>query len=477
MLTEINKETEEIWEENQEIFVYIGRNYKEERSLPSKKYSFDIVRRSITDLFQITVEWKILLNSNYYYYIEFLCKKLNEDELIVMDLHREKTDYFRILFSKADHLCEILPAVSCPSFKIEKNILYSFYEFAEDIYKINSSWNKAIVIEKQSEALTMYSIFSPILRLISIENWKTSTKKLTDDMYDQCQQENWSCRPTILQVASSCTKENNEIIFSLQWTKKINEAKFDLHFTSCSTKTVLNDLLEKFPYGNFNFIISKDNYNNDVSCLFSGKLWTLVFNEDILTLKWSYLRKNNKQFRIRRKMIESNCKSLVAMNLSYIKLEDIQFAKNHSSLAFDEFANSIKPLTISNWDVYMIIEKTELIINSSCNSVNSDMNYLKNLHQAYISIYDNNYNEDEEILDMVERLPKKIAYSLIIPNPQSKALNLMNNYIFIKMINKLKVRIQWGGIEIETKWIDKNGVEALRKKLEKEINIIKAWNK
>ena len=329
----------------------------------------------------------------------------------------------------------------------------------------------------------MYSIFSPILRLISNEKWKTSTKKLTDDMYNQCQQENWSCRPTILQVASSCTKENNEIIFSLRWIEKINEAKFDLHFTSCSTKTILNDLLEKFPYGNFNFIISKDNYNNDIYCLFSGKLWTLVFNEDILTLKWSYLRKNNKQFRIRRwKMIESNCKSLVALNLSYIKLEDIQFAKNHSSLAFDEFANSIKPLTISNWDVYMIIKKTELIINSSFRHFDSDLKYIKVLHQAYIKIDNDSYShffsyKDEEILEKIERLPKKIVYSLIIPNPQSKALNLMNNYRFIKMINKLKVRIQWGGIEIETKWIDKNGVEALRKKLEKDINIIKAWNK
>ena len=120
MLTEVNKETEEIWEENQERFVYIGRDYKEERLLPLKKFSFDTVRRSIIELFQITGEWKTLLNSISSDSIESLCKKLNEDELIVMDLHREKTDYFRILFSKADHLCEILPAVSCPSFKIEK---------------------------------------------------------------------------------------------------------------------------------------------------------------------------------------------------------------------------------------------------------------------------------------------------------------------------------------------------------------------
>ena len=46
----------------------------------------------------------------------------------------------------------------------------------------------------------------------------------------------------------------------------------------------------------------------------------------------------------------------------------------------------------------------------------------------------------------------------------------MNNYRFIRVINKLRVRIEWEGIEIEAKRIDKNGVESLRKKLEKEIN-------
>ena len=109
-------------------------------------------------------------------------------------------------------------------------------------------------------------------------------------------------------------------------------------------------------------------------------------------------------------MIESNCKSLVALNLHKIDLEKIQFSKNHSSLAFNEFANSLKPLTKSNWNVYIIIEKTELIIHSSIGRADSEMNFIKNLHQAYISIDDYDYKEDEEILEMIERFPKNTAF-------------------------------------------------------------------
>ena len=116
----------------------------------------------------------------------------------------------------------------------------------------------------------------------------------------------------------------------------------------------------------------------------------------------------------------------------------------------------------------MIIGKTELTIRTMLRDFNSDMNYIKILHQANITI--DYYDNDEYILEKIERFPKNTAYLLIITNPQSKALNLMNNYTFIKMINKLRVRIQWGGIEIETKRIDKNGIKSLREKLEKEIN-------
>ena len=136
----------------------------------------------------------------------------------------------------------------------------------------------------------MYSVFSSILRLISGSDWNSSTKKLTDDMYNQCQHENWPCRPTVLEVKSFCKNEEYECIFSLQWIEKINEAKFDITLNSWSTKIVLNDLLTRFPDGKYSFIINRYNYS-DISYLSSGKLWTLVLNEDIVTIKWNSLSK------------------------------------------------------------------------------------------------------------------------------------------------------------------------------------------
>ena len=327
LLTEINKETEEIWEENQEIFVYTGRDYKEERSFQSDLKYYGEIRRSIIELFQITEKWCTLSLLKYFKSLLRLCEKLNEDELVVLDLHRKKTGYFQILFSNKDHLSDILPAVSCPSINIEKNTFENFNNFTYNINKINYSWNKAIVIEKQWKLFTMYSVFSPNLRLISGSDWNSSTKNLIDDMYNQCQHENWSWRPTILEVDSSCTNEEYECISSLQWIEKINEAKIDIYLCDRSTKIVLNSLLTKFPDGKYNFKIYRY-ISSYINYLFSGKLWTLVLNEDIVTIKWNSLSKNNEYLLIRgREMIESDWKSLVALNLWYLDLKDLQFEK------------------------------------------------------------------------------------------------------------------------------------------------------
>ena len=134
LLTEINKETEEIWEENQEIFVYTGRDYREERSLQISYWRYNKIRRSIIDLFQITGEWnKLLVFERYFDSLLLLCNKLNEDELIVLDLHRKNTNYFQILFSNTGQLSDILPAISCSSINIEKNTFKEFDNFTKNI--------------------------------------------------------------------------------------------------------------------------------------------------------------------------------------------------------------------------------------------------------------------------------------------------------------------------------------------------------
>ena len=121
LLTKINSETQTIWEENQGVFMYLGRNMIKERNIIHFD-RLDNVGRDWIDMFSLSVR-HVAFNKGLKKIILSLLEKLEENEVIVFDFHKSKMEDIKIDIWKEENISDILPASLCPLFKKEKNIL------------------------------------------------------------------------------------------------------------------------------------------------------------------------------------------------------------------------------------------------------------------------------------------------------------------------------------------------------------------
>ena len=259
LLTQINKETEKIWEDNTEALVYIGRNFKKEKVLPSY-INLSNIRRSFIDLYSLVISNSKLDSPLFMKHFLSLIKKLNKNEVIIWDIHKSCINKYSIWFCKEEDIHLILPAVLCSSFKID------WYEFDDDfslfnlMIRLNKFQSKSIVIEKEFRSMFLYSVFSSILRIDNIYDWNIDTKELTGDMIERWQIKNWDCRPTKLQANIDNNVKNIKSILDQSCIETINDVQFDIKISSYSNTTIMGDIFESFPKARLNLDI-KYNYN------------------------------------------------------------------------------------------------------------------------------------------------------------------------------------------------------------------------
>ena len=158
----INKETNEIWEENEKKLIYFGKNFKFERVV---RLNEDLrkVQRNMIDLFSIAIFRPYFSHCETQKNLLFLISLINEDEVIVCDVHQKFNKTIQINFIKEENISKLLPPILCPSFKQVK-INYKDVEpkkFCEHIKY--EPMKKTIIIVKES---IVYSVFSPILRVL-----------------------------------------------------------------------------------------------------------------------------------------------------------------------------------------------------------------------------------------------------------------------------------------------------------------------
>ena len=218
LLTEINSSTHDIWKNNEESLLYIGRDIKEERELTFK------------DIRKIKRRWINL-------YLLYWCKpfgtqnKIGRDLISVIDclfehevivfkkgksrlnyflpgVKNDFEDYFQIYFWKEEHISNILPAILCPSFKKEKRCFKPSESESLRKFIYNQIELKALVIEKKHNEVVVYPVFDPYLLIENDKSWNENAKMLMKERNEIWPIKKWACRPTMLYV--NTYQENEE---------------------------------------------------------------------------------------------------------------------------------------------------------------------------------------------------------------------------------------------------------------------------
>ena len=309
LLTEINRQTGAIWEDNKKALLYLGRDLKQDWSIFRLK--IDKARRCMIDLISLYVETRGYIY--WYNEITYLLNKIEDGEIIVIDLHKSNIDYHKIQICNDDSISDILPSILCKSQTIEKKKLTKFAG------KKHSNLI-AKVIEKGIKEITSYSAFSSILRINDTNEGIRKVKELDDEINRSWKNVYWAWRPKTLQVKAYRPNSDIESIFSLSCLEGINDAQFDIYISQkTSDRVIINEIKERFPKAKINLDIYLKKLGTNLT--FSGEYLALAYKNKV----WNFRRKNYeevKYLQIRAwDLFESDCKNIVALKINKLELK------------------------------------------------------------------------------------------------------------------------------------------------------------
>ena len=146
LLEKINTETKEIWDQNREQLMYVGRDFKRNIELDKlKEFKGDLrPNRGWLDLFSLSLSDDIRENK---FDFTTLTYNLCEDEVIIIDSHDDIFKDYQIYFWRKDRIPDILPAIKCPTFKSKTKIFNTSVLDEMRIFIYYQNHTKSIVIE------------------------------------------------------------------------------------------------------------------------------------------------------------------------------------------------------------------------------------------------------------------------------------------------------------------------------------------
>ena len=316
----------------------------------------------------------------------------------------------------------------------------------------------------------LYSTFSSILRIENKEDWNINTKTLIDDMIERWQIKNWNCRPTKLQANIDNNVENIKSIIDQSYIQIINDVQFDIKISSNSSKTIINDIFESFPKARLNLDIEFDEIRSKF--LHKGTLWTLIIDGNIWSFKFNSISKTMKKIEIQGwEIIEAECKGIFAIRIAKLILNNITLVdSNLYSQEEIKFHNEIKVVTKLQKSAFIISDRKHLSLDSNLKTIENDRIFLEYCSKACIFL--NRGYENKEVFEKLDQFPKNIDYTfeLDLYSSDSNSLKLLNDSWFIKMINRLKGKIQCLGLAIKTKKLNTKEISILGQRIIEKIN-------
>ena len=232
LLEKISTETKEIWDQNREQLMYIGRDFKRDLELDHSKIYTNKLRpnRSWLDLFSLSLSNYI--NFNYFDFTK-LIDNLSEDEVIIIDSHDDIFKDYQIHYWRKDKISDILPSIKCPSFKSETKIYKTFEmkEMREFIFDQNHT--KSIVIDYTDEILSLNLVYGNTVKITPRTICSFQKTKFLDKLnerYELWEIGDCAWKPKKIRVWADDFKQFKNTIDELKWISKIIDAKLGVHF-------------------------------------------------------------------------------------------------------------------------------------------------------------------------------------------------------------------------------------------------------
>ena len=306
LLEKINTKTKDIWDNNREQLMYIGRDFKRDIELEKLKENARHLRpnRSWIDLFTLSLSTNF---NNYYFDLTTLIDNLSEDEVIIIDFHDDIFKRYQIQYWSKDSISDILPAIKCPSFKPETKIFKTsethemrwFIDDKDDI--------KSIVIENTDKKLYLNLVYGDTIKITlrrlnmtkihaKFFNWTFLYNRFFNKLkerYSLWGIDDCACKPKKIRVLTHHLEDLKYAIGELESISHTNDFKLGIH--------IYSEYYGRY-FSNYDIIV----FNHSVRRI-SDKNTNLIFTGDTLAAVY---HGNYYNFRLDQRTKESECSSI-----------------------------------------------------------------------------------------------------------------------------------------------------------------------
>ena len=234
LLEKISTKTNEIWDQNREQLMYIGRDFKRDIELDNLKENARHLRpnRSWIDLFSLSLSTNFILE---YFVFTTLIDNLSEDEVIIIDSHDDIFKGYQIHFWRKDRTSDILPAIKCPSYKSETKIFktsekWKIIEFIDD-----QNHTKSIVIENTDEGLSLDLVYGDSIKIKPSTFYGFQKINFLDKLkerYNLWEIGDCVCKPKKIRVWVYDLRNLKYAIEELEKISNINDAKLGVYINN-----------------------------------------------------------------------------------------------------------------------------------------------------------------------------------------------------------------------------------------------------
>ena len=244
LLERISKNTKDIWEQNKAGLIYCGRDCKINYNITEKDHidalsGIRIAERSWWDLFLISISDS--LPNTWWNIITAIIDQLNEDEVVILDYHDNIFQKFQIQYQLKEDISNILPAVLCPSFKKESKLFANPEKNKIMEFIINESRTKSVVIEKNSEDISIYSVFSQILKSTWINDFDEIIVNITERT-KHWKFPDWECRIKKIRLLAKNLNEKDNALDIIDQVSDVKDVKMWLSINNANS-------IEREPFG------------------------------------------------------------------------------------------------------------------------------------------------------------------------------------------------------------------------------------
>ena len=229
LLEKINTETKEIWDQNREQLMYIGREFKRDIILDNLNENARYLRpnRSWLDLFSLSLSYIFDFNN---FDFTNLIENLTEDEVIIIDSHDDIFKDYQIHYWRKDRISDILPAIKCPAFKSETEIFKTSEEMRRSINYFNN--DKSITIENSDEELSINLIYGNTVKITPWAFYSSQYNMFFEKLqerYKLWEIDDWACKPKKIRIQHIDFANLQNTINMLLRISNINDVKLGIY--------------------------------------------------------------------------------------------------------------------------------------------------------------------------------------------------------------------------------------------------------